>query len=86
MLDQRQSCLLHGLRHDAEALFYSDHSEDQQHPRVRLNLLADCQRHTLVPPLNSGVNAAPASVRALLFAMVGPETTDNVCHQVSYVG
>ena len=28
------------------------------------NLRADCQWRTLVPPLNSGANAAPASVLA----------------------
>ena len=30
------------------------------------NLRADCQWRTLVPPLNSGANAAPASVLALM--------------------
>ena len=30
------------------------------------NLLADCQCRTLVPPLTSGANAAPASVLALM--------------------
>ena len=30
------------------------------------NLRADCQWSTLVPPLNSGANAAPASVLALM--------------------
>ena len=30
------------------------------------NLRADCQWCTLVPPLNSGANAAPASVLALM--------------------
>ena len=30
------------------------------------NLRADCQWHTLVPPLNSGANAAPASVLTLM--------------------
>ena len=30
------------------------------------NLRADCQWRTLVPPLNSGANAAPASVPALM--------------------
>ena len=30
------------------------------------NLRADCQWHTLVPPLSSGANAAPASVLALM--------------------
>ena len=30
------------------------------------NLRADCQWRTLVPPLNSGANAAPASVLALI--------------------
>ena len=29
------------------------------------NLQTDCQRHTLVSPLNSGANAAPISVQAL---------------------
>ena len=30
------------------------------------NLRVDCQWRTLVPPLNSGANAAPASVLALM--------------------
>ena len=30
------------------------------------NLRADCQWRTLVPPLNSGANAAPASVLAVM--------------------
>ena len=34
------------------------------------NLQADCQWRTLVPPLNSGANAAPASVLALMWAVV----------------
>ena len=34
------------------------------------NLWADCQWRTLVPPLNSGANAAPASVLALMKAVV----------------
>ena len=34
------------------------------------NLRGDCQWRTLVPPLNSGANAAPASVMALMWAVV----------------
>ena len=34
------------------------------------NLRADCQRCTLVPPLNNGANAAPTSVNALVSAVV----------------
>ena len=34
------------------------------------NLRADCQWRTLVPPLNSGANAAPASVLELMWAVV----------------
>ena len=34
------------------------------------NLRADCQWRILVPPLNSGANAAPASVLALMWAVV----------------
>ena len=34
----------------------------------------DCQRHTLVYQLNSGANAAPASVQALVLAVVGSWT------------
>ena len=29
------------------------------------NIQADCQRHTLVPPFNSGANAAPVSIQVL---------------------
>ena len=35
------------------------------------NLQADCQWRTLVPPLNSGANAAPASVLALVYVVGG---------------
>ena len=37
------------------------------------NIVVDCQRGSLFPPLNSGVNAAPASVQALMLAMLEPK-------------
>ena len=71
--------LLHAVRHGTEALVYSNHRFlfrknnkvlKMTHPKSLLvsghKLLADCQWHTLVPPLNSGSNAALASVRALV--------------------
>ena len=36
------------------------------------NLYEECQRCTLLPPLNNGVNAAGASAQALVLAMVRP--------------
>ena len=47
----------------------------------------DCQQRTLVPPFNSGANAA--SVPGSAGTDVGRgslETTGNVCHYVSHVG
>ena len=37
------------------------------------NIVVDCQRGSLFPPLNSGANASPASVQALMWAMLEPK-------------
>ena len=37
------------------------------------NIVVDCQRGSLFTPLNSGANAAPASVQALMLAMLEPK-------------
>ena len=37
------------------------------------NIVVDCQRGSLFPPLNSSANAAPASVQALILAMLEPK-------------
>ena len=37
------------------------------------NIVVDCQLGSLFPPLNSGVNAAPASVQALMLAVLEPK-------------
>ena len=42
-----------------------------QPPSVGYNIWTNCQRFTLVPPLNSGANSAPTSVQVLVLAMVG---------------
>ena len=36
------------------------------------NNVVDCQRGSLFPPLNSGADAAPASVHELMLAMLEP--------------
>ena len=40
-------------------------------------VLADCQRCTLVPLLNNGAKAAPASAQALMLAVVRPSAIGN---------
>ena len=35
--------------------------------------VVDCQLGSLFPPLNSGTNAAPASVQALMLALLEPK-------------
>ena len=37
------------------------------------NSVVDCQQGSLFPPLNSGANAAPASVQDLMLAMLEPK-------------
>ena len=37
------------------------------------NIVVDYQQGSLFPPLNSGANAAPASVQALMLAMLEPK-------------
>ena len=37
------------------------------------NIVVDCQRRSLFPPLNSGANEAPASVQALMLVMLEPK-------------
>ena len=37
------------------------------------NIMMDCQQGSLFLPLNRGANAAPASVQALMLAMLEPE-------------
>ena len=37
------------------------------------NIVVDCQRGSLIPPLNSGANAAPASVQALMLVILDPK-------------
>ena len=37
------------------------------------NSVVDCQRGSLFPPHNSGANAAPASVQAVMLAMLEPK-------------
>ena len=37
------------------------------------DIVVDCQQGNLFPPLNSGANAAPASVQALILTMLEPE-------------
>ena len=49
--------------------------------------VVDCQRDSLFRPLNSGANAAPASVQALMLAMLEPELQAIVFGiKVSHVG
>ena len=37
------------------------------------NIVVDCQLGSLFSPLNSGVNAAPASVQVLMLAVLEPK-------------
>ena len=37
------------------------------------NTVVDCQLGSLFPPLDTGVNVAPASVQALMLAMLEPK-------------
>ena len=37
------------------------------------NIVVDCQRGSLFPPLNSGADAAPTSVQAQMLAMLEPK-------------
>ena len=37
------------------------------------NIVVDCQLGRLFPPLNSGANAAPASVQTLMLAVLEPK-------------
>ena len=42
------------------------------------NIVVDCQRGSLFPPLNSGANAGPVSVQALMLAMLEPKLQEIV--------
>ena len=62
--------LLYVVRHGTEALVYSDHPRSCSLLVSGHNLRVNCQCRTLVSPLNSGANAALASVQALVWVVV----------------
>ena len=63
--------MLHVVRHGMAQLVHSDYTREAAASTCLIyNLQADFQWHTLVTPLNSGTNVAPASVQALLLAVV----------------
>ena len=62
------SRLLHVAPHAKESLVYNAYQREAGY-----NIVVDCQRGSLFPPLNSGANAATASVLALKLTMLEPK-------------
>ena len=64
--------LLHAVRHGAEALQRLSKGRQATASMCLAIILGRIASGTLAPPLNSGAKEAPASVQALVLAVVGP--------------
>ena len=69
------SQLLHAARHGTEALVYIDYLGEAEASMCLAIILGRIASG--VPPLNSGANAAPVSMHAVMLAVVEAQITGN---------